>query len=85
MVERRLRAFNSGAVVRVSAIREMGGFATEFPLDYLDQATFAELQERGGRVFLLRRLRLLRAVLGRLLRAKRGAQTWRMLRSAVRP
>lgn len=50
----RLHAFNSGAVVRVRALREIGGFAEEFPLDYLDHATFTQLQTRGGRLFVLR-------------------------------
>jgi len=135
-----LHAFNSGAVVRVSAIREIGGFPEEFPLDYLDHATFTGLQRRGGKLLVLRselehelssndqtgnnqagndqrgedaisvqrqasvldaeyrfyarygsgaerrmwRFRLLRAVLGRVLRAKSGGQSWRMLKSAMR-
>jgi GT2 family glycosyltransferase len=126
----RLHAFNSGAVVRVSAMVAAGGFPMEFPLDYLDHATFAELQGRGGRVYVLRavlqhelssnreerkdlafrqrqesileaerrfyarygsagdrlrrRIRLLRACVGRVLRGKDGSQTWRMLKWAIR-
>jgi GT2 family glycosyltransferase len=128
--ERRLFPFNSGAVLRVSALRAMGGFPAEFPLDYLDHAMFAELQARGGRVQVLRsalehelssnteragaaaarrqasvlaaerrfyarygtpaqrwlrRLRLLKAAAGRLLRGKEAGQTWRMLKSALWP
>jgi len=49
-----LHVFNSGAVLRVSALKEAGGFPKEFPLDYLDHATFAALQSRGGRLFVLR-------------------------------
>lgn len=140
-----LHPFNSGAVIRVSAIREIGGFPEEFPLDYLDHATFTGLQRRGGKLLVLRselehelssndqtgndqtgnnqavndqrgedaisvqrqasvldaeyrfyarygsgaerrmwRFRLLRAVLGRVLRAKSGGQSWRMLKSAMR-
>jgi len=140
-----LHAFNSGAVIRVSAIREIGGFPEEFPLDYLDHATFTGLQRRGGKLLVLRselehelssndqtgndqagkdqagndqrgehaisvqrqasvldaeyrfyarygsgaerrmwRFRLLRAVLGRVLRGKNGGQSWRMLKSAMR-
>ena len=50
----RLHVFNSGSVLRVTALREAGGFPEEFPLDYLDHATFAALQIRGGRLFVLR-------------------------------
>jgi GT2 family glycosyltransferase len=49
----RLHVFNSGSVLRVSALREAGGFPEDFPLDYLDHATFATLQSRGGRLFVL--------------------------------
>jgi GT2 family glycosyltransferase len=126
-----LHAFNSGAVLRVSALQAMGGFPRDFPLDYLDHATFAQLQRRGGRLYLLdsvlehqlssnqegrtddaftrrqaqvlaaermfynrfgtagdrirRRLRLLRACLGRVVRGKERGQTWRMLKSAIKP
>jgi len=117
-------------LLRVSAVRAIGGFPAEFPLDYLDHATFAELQAQGGRVYVLqsvlehelssnterpsaaaarrqhmvlhaeqrfyarygtpkqrwlRRVRLLKAVAGRLLRRKEAGQTWRMLKSALRP
>jgi len=135
VAEGRLHAFNSGAVVRVSAVREIGGFPEEFALDYLDHATFTGLQRRGGKLLVLRselehelssndqtgndqtgedaisvqrqtgvldaeyrfyarygsgaerrmwRFRLLRAVLGRVLRGKSGGQSWRMLKSAMR-
>jgi GT2 family glycosyltransferase len=48
-----LRVFNSGALVRVSALQAIGGFPVTYPLDYLDHATFAQLQKRGGRIFLM--------------------------------
>jgi GT2 family glycosyltransferase len=132
----RLHAFNSGAVLRVSALEAIGGFSPDFPLDYLDHSTFAALQDRGGRLHILRatlqhdlssnhedrtpqnrtdpalirrqasvldaeyrfyrrfgspadrlkrRLRLLRACAGRILRGKEHGQTWRMFKSALRP
>jgi GT2 family glycosyltransferase len=126
-----LHVFNSGAVLRVSAVQAMGGFPQDFPLDYLDHATFTELQHRGGKLHVLRsalehqlssndetrrgaafarrqrsvldaeyrfynrygsardralrRVRLLRACAGRLARGKDWSQTWRILKSAVRP
>jgi GT2 family glycosyltransferase len=126
----RLHVFNSGAVLRVNAVAAIGGFPEDFPLDYLDHATFASLQDRGGRLYILnatlqhelssnqegrtdlaftqrwtsildaeyrfyhrfgstgdqlrRRLRLLRACAGRILRRKEVNQTWRMLKSALR-
>jgi GT2 family glycosyltransferase len=48
-----LQAFNSGSVVRVSAMMSLGGFDTAFPLDYLDHATFAALLHAGGSVYVL--------------------------------
>ncbi len=120
--------FNSGAVLRVSALQAIGGFSPRFPLDYLDHATFAALQRRGGRIHvlaailphhlssnddstadpirqqavldaerrfyrlhgtfttrLLRRLRLLRAVVGRILRRRPWPHTRRILRAALQP
>jgi GT2 family glycosyltransferase len=50
----RLHVFNSGSVLRVSALKDAGGFPEDFPLDYLDHATFAALQSRGGKLFVLR-------------------------------
>jgi GT2 family glycosyltransferase len=50
----RLHVFNSGSVLRVSALKDAGGFREDFPLDYLDHATFTALQSRGGRLFVLR-------------------------------
>jgi GT2 family glycosyltransferase len=50
----RLHVFNSGSVLRVSALQDVGGFPKDFPLDYLDHATYAALQSRGGRLFILR-------------------------------
>jgi GT2 family glycosyltransferase len=126
----RLIAFNSGAVLRVSAMLAIGGFSKEFPLDYLDHATFAALQDKGGLVYVLgaalehelssnterkgaaavqrqeavlaaerrfyarygtlgqrwlRRVRLLKAAAGRIVRGREGGQTWRMIKSALRP
>ncbi len=125
-----LQIFNSGAVVRVSALRTMGGFPERYPLDYLDHATFRTLQPQGELLVLrealehqlssndsgrtdadfaerqervldaeyrfyaeygsakeqvLRRTRLVRAALGRVVRRKHVGQTWRMLKSALRP
>ncbi len=54
VAERRLCAFNSGAVVRVSAIEAIGGFREDFPLDFLDHATFTQMQSNGGRVYVMR-------------------------------
>jgi GT2 family glycosyltransferase len=48
-----LRAFNSGALVRVEAVMDIGGFPEEYWLDYLDHATLHRLQERGGRIWVM--------------------------------
>ena len=48
-----LQAFNSGAVFAVDYLVRTGGFDAEFPLDYLDHASFARLHRYGGRMYLL--------------------------------
>ena len=53
VVNRKVMAFNSGACLKVSAVREVGGFPREFWLDYLDHAVFHLLQRAGGRVQVL--------------------------------
>lgn len=54
IAKRTVMAFNSGACLRVKAMREIGGFPREFWLDYLDHAVFHLLQQEGGRVHVLR-------------------------------
>lgn len=49
----RLTAFNSGACLRVDALRSIEGFPPEFPLDYLDHIIFHRLQQGHGRIFVL--------------------------------
>jgi GT2 family glycosyltransferase len=51
-----LHPYNSGAVLRVKALREMNGFPEGFSLDYLDHATFRRLQSRGGKIFVMQAL-----------------------------
>jgi len=48
-----LRAFNSGAVVRVSDLQAIGGFPEEYWLDYLDHATFHRIQELGKSIYVM--------------------------------
>jgi GT2 family glycosyltransferase len=48
-----VRAYNSGALLRVSALMAAGGFPLSYPLDYLDHATLHRLQLAGGRVFVM--------------------------------
>ncbi len=54
IVGRKVMACNSGASLRVSAVRAIGGFPREFWLDYLDHAVFHLLQRAGGRVHVLK-------------------------------
>lgn len=49
----RLTVFNSAACVRVAALRAIGGFPREFPLDYLDHVVFHRLQAGNGRLQVL--------------------------------
>ena len=53
VVGRDLRAFNSGALVRVSALNAIGGFPTRYWLDYLDHATFHRIQAAGGQIYVM--------------------------------
>jgi hypothetical protein len=50
---RSLQAFNSGAVFSVPQLRARGGFDLDFPIDYLDHATFAAVATAHGRVHVL--------------------------------
>ena len=54
VIEGKVHVFNSGAILRVDAMTGIGGFDEAFPLDYLDHTTFFQLQEKGGRIFLLK-------------------------------
>lgn len=49
-----LNAFNSGATLRVSAMRASGGFPMQFWLDYLDHAVFRALFVGGFRIYVMR-------------------------------
>lgn len=51
---RHLVAYNSGAALRVSALRAIGGFPAEFWLDFLDHAVFHKLYIHGYRLYLLK-------------------------------
>lgn len=53
VMELNVRAYNSGALLRVEAVRAAGGFPLDYPLDYLDHALFAQLQAQGRGIFLL--------------------------------
>jgi len=48
-----VRVYNSGALLRVSAVQGIGGFPEAYWLDYLDHATFHQLQARGGAIYLM--------------------------------
>jgi glycosyltransferase involved in cell wall biosynthesis len=48
-----LQAFNSGAVFFVEELKRVGGFDNDFPIDYLDHATFSRLYAMGGHAHVL--------------------------------
>ena len=48
-----VQVFNSGALLKVAAIEQIGGFPAHFWLDYLDHATFHLLQAKHGKVFIM--------------------------------
>jgi GT2 family glycosyltransferase len=49
-----LCSYNSGSTLRVTALRSIGGFPSEFWLDFLDHAVFHALYIKGFRVYVLR-------------------------------
>jgi GT2 family glycosyltransferase len=51
--ERPVMAINSGSLIRVQFLTEVGGFNKDFPLDYLDHWLFHEIYEKGYKVRLL--------------------------------
>lgn len=50
----RLCAYNSGSTMRVSALQSIGGFPTEFWLDFLDHAVYHALLDHGFQAYILR-------------------------------
>jgi GT2 family glycosyltransferase len=52
--QRHLNAYNSGATLRVSAMRAVGGFPLQFWLDYLDHALFRALFVGGFHIYVMR-------------------------------
>ncbi len=50
----RLSAYNSGSTMRVSALQSIGGFPTEFWLDFLDHAVYHALLDHGFQAYVLR-------------------------------
>lgn len=51
--EKPVMAINSGALIRMSFLNEIGGFNEEFPLDYLDHWLFYEIYVKAYRVRIL--------------------------------
>jgi GT2 family glycosyltransferase len=47
-----VRAFNAGALMRVSWLASIGGYSSLFWLDYLDHATFRALGRAGGKLWI---------------------------------
>jgi GT2 family glycosyltransferase len=51
--EQPVMAINSGALIHIDFLNEIGGFNENFPLDYLDHWLFYEIYAKGRRVWLL--------------------------------
>jgi GT2 family glycosyltransferase len=51
--EEPLMAINSGALVRIKVLEDIGGFNNDFPLDYLDHWLFHEIYEKGYYVWVI--------------------------------
>ena len=51
-------AFNSGSVLRVAALRQVGGYHPRFPLDYSDAVLYHRLNRYGKRIFVAGDLQL---------------------------
>jgi GT2 family glycosyltransferase len=52
-----VRAFNSGALLRVSALQELGGFDERFWLSFLDGWLYHQLHTRGKKTYVLGNVR----------------------------
>ncbi len=52
--EQRINIYNSASTLRVSALRSIGGFPTEFWLDYLDHTVFHTLFANAYRIYVMR-------------------------------
>jgi GT2 family glycosyltransferase len=50
----RVNIYNSASTLRVSALRSIGAFPTEFWLDYLDHTVFHTLFANGYRIYIMR-------------------------------
>jgi len=53
IAKQEISAFNSGLLLRASAIEAVGGFPLRYSMEFLDHALLAMLQSNGGRVWLL--------------------------------
>jgi GT2 family glycosyltransferase len=51
--QQRLCSYNSGSTLRVSALRSIGGFPSEFWLDFMDHAVFDALFVSGYRMYVM--------------------------------
>jgi GT2 family glycosyltransferase len=51
--QRSVMAINSGALISVAFLNELGGFNEDFPLDYLDHWLFYEIYANGNQVWVL--------------------------------
>jgi GT2 family glycosyltransferase len=54
VLAQRVSAYNSGACLRVSTLRAIGGFPEEYWLDYLDHAVFHDLWRCGSQMYVMR-------------------------------
>jgi GT2 family glycosyltransferase len=45
-------AFNSGAMIRISALQQIGGYTRGFPIEYSDTAMFHKLHQHGKGVYI---------------------------------
>ncbi len=51
-------AFNSGAMLRLDALRQIGGYDLRFPLEYSDTAMFRRLHQHGKRIYIASNIQL---------------------------
>lgn len=52
IVDKRVTAINSGASIRCSFLRELGGFDQRFPIDYLDHWLFQKINVCSRRIYI---------------------------------
>ena len=70
-------AFNSGAMIRVDALRQVGGYDPRFPLDHCDAQIFRKLHLHGKKVYIAGNIRIQHNFSMKNLKCRMSSQRYR--------